>query len=66
MKQGMSKDPKKMEQVRQWICPKDNNVVKSFLQTIQFGRAFLKSNNRKTCADLTQPLRRLTSKSVRF
>ena len=40
--------------------------MKSFLQTIQFCRSFLKPKGGKTYADITCPLRRLTSKSVRF
>ena len=65
-KQGMSKDPEKMEQVLKWKPPTDNNGVKSFLQTIQFCKSFLKPKVGKTYADITRPLRHLTSKSVRF
>ena len=65
-KQGMSKDPEKMEQVSKWKPPTDKNGVKSFLQTIQFCRPFLKPKGGKNYADVTHPLRRLTSKSVRF
>ena len=65
-KQGMSKDPEKMEQISKWKPPKDKAGVKSFLQTIQFCKSFLKPKGGKTYADVTRPLRHLTSKSVRF
>ena len=60
------KDPEKMEQVSKWKPPTDKNGVKSFLQTIQFCKYFLKPKGGKTHADVTRPLRCLTSKSVRF
>ena len=60
-KQGMSKDPEKMEQVSKWKAPTDKSGVKSFLQTIQFCKSFLKPKDERT-----RPLRRLTNMSVRF
>ena len=66
LKDGMSKDPKAMNQIRKWRPPQDKSEVKSFLQPIQFCRVFLKSKGRKRYADVTQPLRKLTSKSVKF
>ena len=65
-KQGMSKDPEKMEQISKWKPLKDKAGVKSFLQTIQFCKSFLKPKGGQTYVDVTRPLRRLTSKSVRF
>ena len=61
-KQGMSKDPEKMEQVSRWKAPTDKSGVKSFLQTIQFCKSFLKPKDGRTYADVTWPLRRLTNK----
>ena len=62
----MSKDPEKMEQVSRWRAPTDKSGVKSFLQTIQFCKSFLKPKDGRTYADVTRPLRQLTNKSVRF
>ena len=61
-KQGMSKDPEKTEQVSRWKAPTDKSGVKSFLQTIQFCKSFLKPKDGRTYADVTWPLRRLTNK----
>ena len=65
-KQGISKDPEKMEQVSKWKAPTDKSGVKSFLQMIQFYKSFLKPKDGRTYADVMRPLRRLTNKSVRF
>ena len=62
----MSKDPAKMDKMRNLRPPQDKSEVKSFLQTIQFCCTFLKPKDRKTYSDVTQPLRRLTSKSMKF
>ena len=35
-KQGMSKDPKRVETILNWPTPQDKKAVKSFLQTVQF------------------------------
>ena len=66
LKEGMTKNPEKMDQILKWKPLEDKNGVKSFLQTLQLGRSFLKRKNRKTYVDVTLLLRRLTNKSVRF
>ena len=64
-KDGMSADPEKVKVVKEWVRPKDKAEVKSFLQTVQFSRAFMRPET-GTYADVTAPLRALTRSDVRF
>ena len=64
--QGMSKDPRRVEAIRSLKTPKDKKGVKSFLQTVQFCQPFLRPEDGRSYADVTKPLRRLTSDNVKF
>ena len=64
-KNGMSPDPEKVKVIKDWPTPKDKAAVKSFLQTVQFSRVFLRPDT-GTYADLTAPLRALTRSDVKF
>ena len=66
-KDGMSPDPAKCTIIKQWPSPKSKDEVKSFLQTVQFNAKFMRgSNGSKSYPELTQPLRSLAKKNVRF
>ena len=65
-KHGMAKDPEKVKIIQDWQSPKDKSEVKSFLQTVMFSQTFMCPGNGKTYADVTRPLRALTTKSTRF
>ena len=65
-KQGMRVDPDKVQLIMDWPSPKDKAAIKSFLQTVQFCQVFMRPGAGRTYSDVTAPLRRLTSKSVRF
>ena len=65
-KHGMSVDPAKVQIIKDWPRPKDKAAVKSFLQTVQFCQVFMRPAHNRTYSDVTLPLRKLTSKSVRF
>ena len=61
-KEGMRVDPEKVKTIKDWPRPKD----KSFLQTVQFCKVFMRPRGDRRYADITLPLRRLTVKSVQF
>ena len=65
-KQGMSKDPEKVESIMAWKSPTSKSEVKSFLQTVAFCAPFMKHDNGETYADVTAPLRKLTNHAVNF
>ena len=65
-KQGESVDPAKVEIIKDWARPKNKAAVKSFLQIVQFCQVFMRPGQGRTYSDVTLPLRKLTSKSVRF
>ena len=65
-KEGMRVDPEKVKTIRDWLRPKDKAGVKSFLQTVQFCKVFMRPRGDQTYADVTLPLRRLTAKSVQY
>ena len=65
-RQGMSIDPERKAFIRQWAEPKDKKEVKSFLQTVAFCKVFMRPGQKRTYADVTAPLRRLTDKSTKF
>ena len=66
-KYGMSPDPEKCTIIHQWPSPKSSAEVKSFLQTVQFNAKFLTGKpGERSYPELTQPLRMLTRKHVRF
>ena len=65
-KQGMSPDPEKVRHIKAWPAPKNKDEVKSFLQTVQFVAAYMRSEKGTPHADVTAPLRKLTHKHVRF
>ena len=62
---GMSPDPDKVEHIKKWPVPESKAEVKSFLQTVQFCAGYMKPR-KGTYADLTAPLRKLTTKNARF
>ena len=64
--QGMSPDPEKVETINNWPEPESKEAVKSFLQTIQFVATYMRVGPGETFADVTKPLRLLTSKNVKF
>ena len=59
-------DPAKVEIIKDWARPKNKAAVKSFLQIVQFCQVFMRPGQGRTYSDVTLPLRKLTSKSVRF
>ena len=65
-KQGMSPDPEKTRDIKEWKAPEDKSEVKSFLQTVQFCQPFMRPGGGRTYAKVTAPLRQLTAKNVKF
>ena len=65
-KEGMSLDPQKVENIKSWPRPIDKSEVKSFLQTVQFCSTYMRPGNGRTYADVTEPLRKLTNKNLKF
>ena len=66
-KEGMSPDPEKCQIIRDWPAPTNHKELKSFLQTVQFNKKFLSGKaGAKSFPDITEPLRKLTRKKVRF
>ena len=64
-KQGMRPDPAKVQVIQKWP-PADKTAIKSFLLTVQICQVFMRPGAGRTYADVTQPLRKLTAKSVPF
>ena len=62
----MRVDSEKTQIIGEWTRPKDKAGVKSFPQTVQVCKVFMRPGGNKTYADVKLPLRRLTSKSVWF
>ena len=58
---GIRPDPKKLEAVRDWECPKTVTQVRSFTAFCNYYRKFVKN-----FAEVAKPLYRLTSKGVKF
>ena len=66
-KDGMSPDPEKCAVIKNWLAPKSVSEVKSFLHTVQFNSKFLGGKSGEASyPELTQPLRSLTKRRVRF
>ena len=49
-KQGMSPDPEKTREIKDWQAPVDKSEVKSFLQTVQFCQPFMRPGRGRTYA----------------
>ena len=64
--QGMSPDPDKVKDIKAWPAPAYKSEVKSFMQTCQFSQSFMRPGGGRTYAQVTEPLRKLTGKNVRF
>ena len=64
--QGMAVDPERKQFIKDWKRPVDKKEVKSFLQTVAFCKVFMRPSDGRTYADVTGPLRQLTSKHTRF
>ena len=64
-KSGMLVDPRKIKTIQEADPPKNNDDVKSFLQTFQFNARFI-FDTANAYAELTQPLCNLTKKNARF
>ena len=62
----LSPDPAKVDIIKDWPEPEDKAAVKSFLQTVQFCAPYMKGRQGKTYADITAPLRSLTSRGKHF
>ena len=65
-KQGMSPDPAKVANIKDWPAPEDKAAVKSFLQTVQFCAPYMRPDKGRTYADITSPLRQLTAHGKHF
>ena len=65
-KQGMSPDPAKVAHIKAWPAPQNKDKVKSFLQTVQFVAAYMRSDHGTPHASVTAPLRKLSHNHVRF
>ena len=65
-KEGMSPDPEKVKKIKEWPEPQSKSKIKSFLQTVQFCAVFMRPGPKRTYADITSPLRKLTAKQARF
>ena len=65
-KQGMSPDPEKVQTIKDWPEPENKEAVKSFLQTVQFVSTYMRVGPGETYADVTKPLRLLTSKQNKY
>ena len=64
---GMEPDPEKTRLIREWPAPKTVRDVKSFLQTVQFNAVYMAAEEgEKNYAELTAPLRALTTQKARF
>ena len=65
-KQGMSPDPAKVANIKDWPAPEDKAAVKSFLQAVQFCVPYMRLGPKETYSDITAPLRRLTANGTNF
>ena len=65
-RQGMSPDPAKVAHIKAWPAPQSKDEVKSFLQTVQFVAAFMRSERGTPHSDVTGPLWALTRHNVKF
>ena len=65
-KQGMLPDPAKVAHIKAWPAPKTKEEVKSFLQTVQFVAAYMRSEGGTPHSDVTAPLRALTHHNTKF
>ena len=61
----MSADPSKIKAIATAGCPQTTNEVKSFLQACQYNAKFMFDSG-QAYAQVTQPLRQLTGKNIRF
>ena len=62
---GISADPSKIKAIATAGCPQTTDEVKSFLQACQYNTKFMFDSD-QAYAQVTQPLRQLTGKNVRF
>ena len=51
----MKVDPEKVRVIRDWPRPKDKTGVKSFLQTVQFCKVFMRPRGDRMYVDVTTP-----------
>ena len=64
---GVSPNPEKCAIIKDWPQPQSGKEIKSFLQTVQFNAKFLgRASANESSPVLTEPLRMLTKKNVKF